>query len=231
MTNEIDRLRHMYSTQYNPDPQDRNYIWHPLNPISIYYRQAQERAIAELFRKNKLSLPDLHVLDIGCGNGGLLRYLASLGIPPNQLSGIDLMSNRITAASQLVPLGISLIAGNAESLPYTDHFFDFITQFTVFSSILDTQLRHRIADEMMRVLKTDGYVLWYDFYKTHNANLHSTSIQEAQQLFPGMAVRYLQRMHPVNITRIMRHSRFLAGLLELLPGTPKSHCLILFQKP
>ena len=121
MTNEIDRLRHMYATQYNPDHQDRNYIWHPLNPISIYYRQAQERAIAELFRRNKLSLLDLRVLDIGCGNGGLLRYLASLGIPPNQLSGIDLMHNRITTACQLVPPGISLSVGNAEALPYPDH--------------------------------------------------------------------------------------------------------------
>jgi hypothetical protein len=65
MSNEIDRLRHMYATQYNPDPQDRNYIWHPLNPVSIYYRQAQERAIADLFRRNELSLSKLHVLDMG----------------------------------------------------------------------------------------------------------------------------------------------------------------------
>ena len=108
MTNEIDRLRQMYATQYNPDPQDRNYIWHPLNPISIYYRQAQERAIADLLRRNELSLPNLNVLDIGCGNGGLLRFLASLGIPPKQLNGIDLMDYRITMARQLAPPGMTL---------------------------------------------------------------------------------------------------------------------------
>ena len=110
MTDEIERLRKMYATQYNPDPQDRNYIWNPLNPVSIYYRQAQERAIADLFRRNYPSLSKLNVLDIGCGSGGLLRFLASLGIPPNQLSGIDLMKNRIKAARQLAPPGMTLFS-------------------------------------------------------------------------------------------------------------------------
>ncbi len=230
MTKEIDRLRHMYATQYNPDPQDRNYIWHPLNPVSIYYRQAQERAIADLIRRNELSLPKLNLLDIGCGNGGLLRFLASLGIPPNQLSGIDLMNNRIITARQLVPPSMSLLVGNAEAIPYPEQCFDLIAQFTVFSSILDAQLRKRIATEMVRVLKTGGQVLWYDFYKTRNANLHSVPISEIYQLFPGTKLRYLQRLHPMNITRILRHSRFLPGLLEILPGLPKSHYLILLQK-
>ncbi len=231
MSNEIDRLRQMYATQYNPDPQDRNYIWHPLNPNSIYFRQAQERALADLFRRSELSIPKLNVLDIGCGNGGLLRYLASLGIPPKQLNGIDLMDYRISMARQLAPAGMTLCVGNAETLPYPDQCFDLTLQFTVFSSILDAQLRQRIASEMLRVLKAGGYVIWYDFYRSSNANLYSVPISEIHQLFPGMAVRYLQRLHPMNITRILRHSRFLAGLLELLPGIPKSHYLIMLQKP
>jgi ubiquinone/menaquinone biosynthesis C-methylase UbiE len=231
MTDEIERLRHMYATQYNPDPQDRIYIWHPLNPVSIYYRQAQERAMADLFRRNDLNLSKLHVLDIGCGNGGLLRYLASLGIPPNQLSGIDLMNYRITAACRLAPPGTTLLVGNAETLPYPEQCFDLVVQFTVFSSILDAQLRQRVATEMMRVLKRGGHVLWYDMYKTRNTSLHSITISEISQLFPGMEVRYLQRLHPIYVTRILSFGRFFATLWESLPGLPKTHYLILLQKP
>jgi ubiquinone/menaquinone biosynthesis C-methylase UbiE len=231
MTDEIERLRNMYATQYNPDPQDRNYIWHPLNPVSIYYRQAQERAMAELFRRNDLNLSKLNVLDIGCGNGGLLRYLASLGISPNQLSGIDLMIHRITAAHRLAPPGTTLLVGNAETLPYPEQCFDLVVQFTVFSSILDAQLRQSVATEMMRVLKRGGQVLWYDMYKTRNTSLHSMTISEISQLFPGMEVRYLQRLHPIYVTRILSYGRFLTTLWENLPGLPMTHYLILFQKP
>ena len=231
MSNEIERLRQMYATQYNPDPQDRNYIWHPLNPVSIYYRQAQERAIAELFRVNELSLSKLHILDIGCGNGGLLRFLASLGVSPDQLNGIDLMNYRITAARQLAPAGMTLLVGNAETLPYPEQCFDLVIQSTVFSSILDAQLRQRVAIEMLRVLKTGGDVLWYDFYKTRNANLHRIPFQEVYLLFPGMEVRYLQRLHPIYVNKILRYGRFLSALLENLPGLPKTHYLILLRKP
>jgi ubiquinone/menaquinone biosynthesis C-methylase UbiE len=231
MTSEIERLRHMYATQYNPDPQDRNYIWHPLNPVSIYYRQAQERAIAELFRVNGTSLTKLHVLDIGCGNGGLLRFLASLGTSPDLLSGIDLMYYRINAARQLAPPGTSLLVGNAETLPYPEQCFDLVAQFTVLSSILDAQLRQRVATEMMRVLKRGGHILWYDMYKAGNTTLHSLSMLELHQLFPAMEVRHLKRLHPIYATRILRYSRLLSALWETLPGLPKTHYMILLQKP
>jgi ubiquinone/menaquinone biosynthesis C-methylase UbiE len=230
MTDEIERIRHIYATQYNPDPQDRNYIWHPLNPISIYYRQAQERAIADLLRRNDLSLTQLHVLDIGCGNGGFLRFLASLGISPDQLNGIDLMNNRIITARRLASPAMTLVVGNAETLPYPEQCFDLVVQFTVFSSILSAQLRQRVAAEMMRVIRKGGYILWYDFYKTRNATLHSLPISEIHQLFPEMEVRYLQTLHPIYATQFIRYGQFLSELWENLPGVPKTHFLILLQK-
>ena len=59
MTNEIERLRNIYTTQYNPDPQDRNYIWNPLNPVSIYYCKVQYHAVAGSTDIHFLSL--LHI--------------------------------------------------------------------------------------------------------------------------------------------------------------------------
>jgi ubiquinone/menaquinone biosynthesis C-methylase UbiE len=231
MTDEIERLRHLYTTQYNPDPEDRNYIWHPLNPVSVYYRQAQERAIADLFHRNDLPMTKLQVLDIGCGTGGLLRYLASLGIAPDQLYGIDLIDDRITIARKLAPTGMTLLAGNADTLPYPDEAFDLVAQFTVFSSILDAQLRKGIASEMTRVLKTNGHILWYDLYNVQSANLHSMPVKEIHQLFPGLAIKYQKAMHPKRASRIAARALFLATLLECLPGFPKTHYMILLQKP
>jgi ubiquinone/menaquinone biosynthesis C-methylase UbiE len=231
MTDEIERLRKLYATQYNPDPQDRNYIWHPLNPVSIYYRQAQERAIADLLRINFPSISQIRVLDIGCGSGGWLRFLASLGILADRLSGIDLMQYRISAARQLSPPGATFLVGNGATLPYREQCFDLVIQSTVFSSVMDIQLRQRVATEMMRVLQTGGHLLWYDLYRTRNATLHKLPVSEVCDLFPGIKVRWLQRLHPIYTTQALRYGRFLSEIWENLPGVPKTHHLILLQKP
>ncbi len=230
MTDEIERLRKLYSIQYNPDPQDRNYMWHPLNPISIYYRQAQERAIADVLRKNFSSLSNLRVLDIGCGSGGLLRFFASIGMVPDQLTGIDLVPSRISAAHKLAPPGVSFLVGNGETLPYPNQSFDLIVQSTVFSSILDGQLRKSVASEMMRVLRNGDHILWYDMYRSRNNTLHKLPIPEIRELFPGMQIKQLHRLHPIYATRILSYGRFITEIWENLPGLPKTHNLILLQK-
>ena len=231
MNDEIDRIRKLYATQYNPDPKDRNYIWHPLNPVSIYYRQAQERAIADLMRRYYKDISGLCVLDIGCGNGGLLRFLASLGIPPDQLNGIDLMTYRINAAHHLAPPGIHLSVGNGETLPYLGECFDLIAQSTVFSSIQDIDLRRSVASEMMRTLRTGGRILWYDIFRTRNANLHTIPLPEIRDLFAGMKIRHMQKLHPINTTRLLRLGRLISEIWEYLPGVSKTHYLILLEKP
>jgi ubiquinone/menaquinone biosynthesis C-methylase UbiE len=231
MTNEIERLRKLYTNQYNPDPHDRNYIWNPLNPISIYYRQAQERALAALLRKYYSSLSQLRVLDMGCGNGGLLRFFASLGISPGQMSGIDLMEYRIRAACQLAPHGIDFLVANGEALPYPEKCFNLVAQSTVFSSIQDVDLRWQVASEMMRVLQVDGRILWYDMFRTRNPSLHRLPIEEIRELFPGMEILHAQKLHPIYATQILRYGRFLTEIWENLPGVAKTHYLILLQKP
>jgi ubiquinone/menaquinone biosynthesis C-methylase UbiE len=231
MTNEIERLQKLYTNQYNPDPQDRNYIWHPLNPISIYFRQAQERALADLFRRNFSSLSQLNVLDIGCGSGGLLRFLANLGLSPGQLSGIDLMEYRIRAACRLSPPGIAFLIGNVEVLPYPEGCFNLVAQFTVFSSIQDFHLRLQVASEMMRVLQSGGRILWYDMFRTRNVSLHKLPLPEIRELFPGMEILHLKKLHPIYATQILKYGRFISEIWENLPGVAKTHYLILLQKP
>jgi len=51
---------------------------------------------------------------------------------------------------------IDFRCGNAEELPYEDESFDIVMQFTVFTSILDNEMKIRIAKEMLRVLKPKG---------------------------------------------------------------------------
>ena len=68
------------------------------------------------------------------------------------LYGIDLIAGRIAYARERLP-GADLRWGDARHLPWRDGSFDLVTQFTVFSSILDTQVQAEVAAEMLRVLR------------------------------------------------------------------------------
>lgn len=83
-----------------------------------------------------------------------------------------------------------LRVGDACELPWADAMFDVVTQFTLFTSILDTGVKRRIASEMLRVLKPDGMILWYDFRYNNprNANVRGIEAKEVRQLFPGCGV-------------------------------------------
>lgn len=229
-SDDIQRIQQVYSTTYRPDPQDRSYIWNPRNPVSVYYRQAQERALVALFDDFDLPLDTLAVLDVGCGGGGFLRFLASLGAPPHNLHGLDLMPHRIEQARSLCPPGVDLRAGDAQSLPYPDAHFDLVSQLTVFSSVFDPQIRAKIAGEMRRVLKPGGYVLWYDMRVGNTKTTRGVEAAEIRLLFPGCRRLALRPLHPPRAAQIARRSWLLAELWDRVPGPKKTHYLALLQK-
>jgi len=75
--------------------------------------------------------------------------------------------------------------GNAEALSYQDSFFDMILCFTVFTSIFDKNMKQNIAKEMLRVLKPDGIILWYDYHINNpkNPDVSGVKAEEIHALF------------------------------------------------
>jgi len=125
------------------------------------------------------------VLEIGCGTGGILLEFLSYGVIPQKLHGCDLLPDRLTEAHARLP-HLPLICADAQNLPYPDHAFDLVMQFTVFSSILDKTVKSNIAREMRRVVKPSGLILWYDFWlNPTNPQTRGIRPSEIRRLFPG----------------------------------------------
>lgn len=227
---EIDRIKHLYATTYQPDIQDRSHPWHARNPISVYYRQAVERAIIKMFNHIDLPLHSMCALDVGCGTGNFLRFLANLGALPQRLFGVDLMPDRLHHAVNLSPPGISYCCGNGEFLPFPGEVFSMVSQFTVFSSILDTTIRTHLATEMLRILQPGGILLWYDMQISKTTTLHSIHLSELNTLFAPCQMVALHTLHPPFGTRLARHSTLLCQLYDTVPVLPKSHILALLRK-
>lgn len=161
------------------------YSW--FNQGQLFRVQQLERAVLAALRRNHLvALRDKRILEVGCGQGYWIREFVKWGASPANLTGIDLLEDRIAVAQQLCPSGVKLHCTNATLLPLKDSHFDLICQFTVFTSVLDSDTKKRMAQEMLRVLKDTGRILWYDYHTDNPKNRDVRGIRKREifELFP-----------------------------------------------
>lgn len=139
--------------------------WPPLG-ISIFSRWAAERA-------------------------GIFDASPILGRNPRRCFGIDLYQKSLREAWRVNP-NISFAEANAAQLPFADNTFDLAFQFTVMTSVLDTEVRQEIASEIRRVLRTGSYLVWYDFAYSNprNPTVRGISRNEIRDLLPGFRLQF-----------------------------------------
>jgi len=181
---EIDRIKKTYKKR---DKIGISKLYSFLNKSTIFIYHQREKAMLEALSSQDIKdLSYKRILDVGCGSGGVLRDFIKYGALPENLYGIDLLLDRIETAKKLSP-HINFYLGSATELPFENEFFDIVMQFTVFTSILDYSMKQKIAKEMLRVLKPDGIIIWYDYWisKPTNPDVKGVGEQEIKKLFPN----------------------------------------------
>ena len=213
--NELENIRKRYEKRKSLDSRLYSYF----NDANLFIIQSRERKILELIKKYfGDNLNDKKILDVGCGTGGVLRDFIKYGVKPENLYGVDLLEDRIEQAKYLSP-NINFSVGNAENLPYPNDYFDIVMQFTMFTSIFDDSMKRNIAKEMLRVLKSDGIILWYDFIYNNqkNPDVRGVKKKEIYELFPNCEIRLEQITLAPPLTRMIApYSYFTCYLLEKL---------------
>lgn len=124
------------------------------------------------------------LLDVACGTGRLLSQIAA-SHPGLRLFGLDISPAYVQTARELladVP-DVSLVAENAESLPYRDGYFDVVTSVYLFHE-LPRAVRRTVLREMRRVLAPDGLLVVED----------SAQLVESRTLAPTLA-RFADEFH------------------------------------
>jgi len=151
-------------------------------------------------------LHDKKILEIGCGQGHLLREFIKWGACPANVTGIDLLPDRVDQAKEFCPREVHIACGNAASLTFGNGCFDCVLQFTVFTSVFDLTMKQQMAREMIRVLKNDGLILWYDYHVDNpwNRDVRGIRKREIAELFPECRIE-LRR-----VTLIPQLARLLA---------------------
>ena len=216
---ELSRIETEY-TQRDSDRALANRYSH-FNEAALLHVHSLERNLLTLLKQHNLSnLANVKILDVGCGNGAHLRRFLEYGALPTNLYGIDLMTQRIEVAQRLHP-SINWYAGSAHQLPYSEASFDLVVSLVMFSSILSKQLRQKIADEIWRVRKPGGCILFYDFAYSNpnNPAVRGISRKEIQQLFKRPRARFDFRrvtLAPPIARIVAPHTYWLAYTIEQL---------------
>ena len=142
---------------------------------------------------------------MGCGTGYWLRQFINWGARPQNITGVDLLSDRVAEAKQLGPDSVRMECGSAACLCFADAAFDLVLQSTVFSSVLDPCMRQQIATEMLRVVKADGLIIWYDFHMNNprNPDVRGVKKSEIRLLFPNCHIQLRRVTLAPPLTRIL----------------------------
>jgi len=241
-TAELQRIRTTYEQRDAAPPGRYSYV----RPgYQFYIQQVEWNALAAL-RAAGVPYLDANVLEVGCGSGYFLQRFVEFGAA--RAAGIDLMEHRIEEARRRYP-NLELTAGDAADLPWDAASFDLVTQFTCLSSVLDDELRGRIASEMWRVLRPGGAVLSYDMRPTpvafrllrrrrerggggegQETPTRPVSAAELRGWFPDSRLTMRTASLHFDLCGIARRGRLAASLLDALPFL-RSHLVAVARKP
>ncbi len=187
----------------------------------LFMVQEREQCFLKLLvRYGFAQLENKKVLEVGCGNGDLLRDFIKWGARPENLFGIELIADRVAEAINVCPKTVKIRQGNAAQLQFPDETFDLVLQSTVFTSVLDVGTKNQMASEMCRVLKPNGLLLWYDYHMDNprNPDVKGVKLREIAALFPRCEIR-MQRitLAPPISRRVAPYSWLLCYLLSKIP--------------
>ena len=138
----------------------------PFEELHIGGREATEHLVGKLDLE-----PGHQVLDVGCGIGGAVRYIAAhCGC---RVVGLDLTPEFIRAADTLTAAvgldhRVRFDVGSALDMPYADAQFDAVVSLHVAMNIADRAALYR---EMARVLKPGRPLALYDVMKKGDGEL------------------------------------------------------------
>ena len=186
LKSEEDRIQAAYARR------QENNRYSLFNPGSLFMAQELERVLLALLKRYDFeTLGTTKILEVGCGTGYRIREFIKWGARPENVVGIDLLSDSVARARQSCPSTVRIDCGSAAHLALPDATFDLVFQATVFTSILNADMKQQIASEMLRVLKDDGLIFWYDYHVSNpwNHDVRGVKKREIYQLFPHCLIK------------------------------------------
>lgn len=226
---ERERIRREYERRAREIESDRYASWQPAERFAT---ETRNQTAQELLRRANISLSaNTECLEVGCGAGGWFSQLMDWGVAEDALHGIELNPERANQARAQFSAA-DIRTGDAVELPWPSGAFQIVIASTVFTSILATDVKQLIADEIQRVIAPGGAFLWYDFAfnNPRNPNVRGIKRREIQRLFPKLHGEIKSVTLAPPLARLLApKSLRLAQILEAVPVL-RTHLLAVLVK-
>lgn len=221
-------------------------IYSELNPIGLHQAYKIKKVFTEIFRDLKSMEIDFtmsKILDVGCGEGGFLRYIAELKGNCKDLYGLDMSQVRINKADSINPQ-INYFIGDMVEFKDSDIKFNIITAINVFMHL---NTKDEIIDALTNIysmLESGGVFIWYDAYwESHFNALNESSescgfnIKEMNEYASMVGFKDIisKEVGKYILNDISLSTAYLGGQFETwvidmmeekLPGLPVNHVVV-----
>lgn len=98
------------------------------------------------------------VLDLGCGNGRLRKFLPDTLIAPGAYFGFDLSEKLLDIARKQFPQDAFFKGNFGISLPFGAENFDWVISIAAFHHLFDKKSQESFLSESLRVMKPGGHI-------------------------------------------------------------------------
>ena len=202
-----------YSYHYKNKDKNRDDLL--VNKEVIFQFLAKQQCIIKSLSKISLDKENSKIADIGCGSCTDLINLVTLGFNQKNLYGADINKTGIDFGADNFPL-LNLSVQNATNLSFENNFFDLVYESTMFVQLTNQKVSEEIANEMIRITKSNGFLIVFDwrYGKINNKNFLSCDKQRIKKMFnvglstklisiiPGMLIPPLGRFISKNLDHL-----------------------------
>jgi SAM-dependent methyltransferase len=163
----------------------RGRIWDTGNRGFARLVRDRDRDIVDLLRRS-LGPSGGRVVDVGFGDARLATAGREAALPVSHWIGVDMDPAAVREARLAAPWA-EFIEGSADRLPFSDGSLDAVLASALFSSLPSQGLERAVAAEVARVLKPNGWIVWYDlrYRNPTNRAVHGIPRKRLHELFPG----------------------------------------------
>ena len=139
-------------------------------------RQKEVTLIQNFFRLPAVRKTGGKVLEIGCGNGYTLSHLVTQ-FPEYKFTGLDFSEDLLEIARSRKLRNVAFEQGDARNLKFDDESFDVVYTERCIINLLSWEEQQQALNEMHRILKKGGFLLFIESFTEGYENLNKARIE------------------------------------------------------